>query len=131
MKTCKRYYLEHKGNTFTRVKYAMQCKTLFILKKTKKLLQELGFKLVKEEHTGFKHTFLTFSSFLIILSIGHPKTQKLTHPRVGSHLGFKVSKKKLHELYQFCKYNAMIVEKPDETSFFIKLPCGEILEFSG
>lgn len=129
MKTCKRYYLKHKGNTFTKVKYAMQCKTISILKKTKKILQEMGFKLIKEEHTGFKHTFLTFSSFLIILSIGKPNTQKLTHPRVGSHLGFKVSKKKLHKLYEFCN-NSMIVEKPDETSFFIKLPCGEILEFS-
>uniref|UniRef100_A0A6C0HU12 Uncharacterized protein n=1 Tax=viral metagenome TaxID=1070528 RepID=A0A6C0HU12_9ZZZZ len=130
MKTCKRYYLGHKGNTFTRVKYAMQCSTLSILKKTKKILQELGFKLVKEEKDKFKHTFLTFSSFLIILSIGKSNTQKLTHPRVGSHLGFKVSKKTLHKL-STCKYNSMIVEKPDETSFFIELPCGEVLEFSG
>ena len=131
MKTCKKYHLRHKGNTFTRVKYAMQCKTVSILKKTKKILQELGFKLVKEEQSGFKHAFLTFSSFIIILSIGNPKTQKLNHPRVGSHLGFKVSKTKLRELYQFCKYKSIIVEKPDETSFFIELPCGEILEFSG
>lgn len=129
--TCKIYHLKHKGNTFTRVKYAMQCKTLSILKRTKKILQELGFKLVKEEKTGFKHTFLTFSSFLVILSIGRAKTQKLNHPRVGSHLGFKVSKKKLYELYKLCNYKAIIVKKPDETSFFIELPCGEILEFSG
>lgn len=130
--------LSHKGNTWTNVKYAIQCTSIINLQKTKHIFQKIGFKVVKEENDKFHHTFLyppRSIHFMIILSLGKATMIKgdfRKHSRVGTHLGFKVTRKKRVEMEKIlCSEKTMIVKKPDETSLFLQLPCGEIIEFSG
>ena len=134
------YSLTHKGNTWTRIKYAIQCENIKELQETKRIFQKIGFRVAEEENDTFHHTFLyppafIGKHFMIILSLGKHIFRKKFHvgdARVGTHLGFKVTPEKRRQMERLlCNEKIMIVDKPDEISLFIQLPCGEIIEFSG
>ena len=135
--------LEHKGNSWTDLKYAMHCIDDTVYTNTVNLLLKIGFTIIHQEKDQDKHTFLyppesfgllpgTFMFILIIKNDGNNNKLISGQAQMGPHIGFRVNKSVLEDL--IIKMNdekIMIVKKPDETTLAVELPCGEILEFSG
>ncbi len=135
--------LNHLGNTWTKLKYAIHCANYDSLNQTLIILENIGFKVVHRENDTLSHTMLyppTFiiryqSEFMIVLSISDKLNDNkidFKHGRQVSHLGFKVSLKHLNIIRDnLCHIIPILkVDKPDEISLFIQLPCGEVFEFS-
>jgi hypothetical protein len=141
--------LEHRGNSWTNLKYSMHCSTDENHTNTIEILEKIGFKVIHKETDKDKHTFLdppesfgllpgTFMFIVIIKEDGNQNKLKKGQGQMGPHFGFRVSKAVLEDLIIRLQADRivendkmMIVKKPDETTFVIELPCGEVIEFSG
>lgn len=138
-----KYKLFHLGNTITTIKYAMHCKNEDNYHRTINILKKIGFTIKLKEDDELKHTFLyppdffnlspdSFMFILIIKDDGNNQKLITGKPSIGPHIGFKVKKSVLKYLIEITyDEKIMIVNKPDETSLFIELPCGEVIEISG
>ena len=137
-------HLTHKGNTFTKVKYAMHCPSHADLEKTLIILSAIGFNVTASEGPPVYHTFvyppksfgLDSDAFMFILIVAddgnHQKVNTLTG-RQGPHVGFKLPSTQLLNRTKAatCSMTQTLqVCKPDEVSLFVEVPCGEELEFS-
>lgn len=141
---------EHRGNTRTAVKYAIHCATPEIHKKTLSILSKIGFELKGQEtpynvatEGSMLHTFLDPPTafgippgMIRLVVVVHPDVNHQTINKTsnvqGPHLGLRVTldtfKRVAADLTtEFCDIT-LIVEKPDESSMFIDLGCGEVLE---
>ena len=133
----------HLGNTLTDVKYAMHCSTPGILNQCVTILEAVGFTVFKRETTGMLHTFMhppsdfmrngTFMYVLVVKPGGNNQKLNLDSNVQGVHVGFRTTLDKLEGIrHKVCNLtNTLAVVKPDETSLFIELPCGEVAEVVG
>lgn len=132
----------HPGQTFSDVKYALHCETLDVLERCVVILRAIGFEVFKRETTGIHHTFMrppadfmrrgTFQYVLVVKPDGNHQTIRDSAVQ-GVHLGFRTSNMRVEAIRRrVCELTkTIVIEKPDETSLFIELPCGEVVEVVG
>ena len=135
-------YNNHFGNTHTFIRYAMHCKTKKILDDTVSVFKKLGFH-VKQENDNFHHTFITppisicpSGIFTLNLIVKDDGCEEKLQPGIvqGPHLAFLVKNPKIYKKIVNISCNIVkttLINKPDENSCFIELPCKKVIEFSG
>lgn len=133
---------DHPGNTYSEIKYALHCDTSEIMEKTIKILEAMGFRIRHQEIDAIRHTFLTAPRqlvsagsfhYAVVLKAGGNR-QTLIDGNVQSvHLGFRTSPSHMERIQKsVCALtNTRLITKPDESSLFIELPCGEVVEIVG
>jgi hypothetical protein len=133
---------EHRGNTFSEIKYAMHCDTEEVLDASVRILSRIGFIMKNQETDDLKHTFMVAPRWLVPQGSFHyvlvikpgGNTQQLLDGKVQSvHLGFRTTIPALRQIHRrICSItDSTLIDKPDESSLFIQLPCGEVIEIAG
>ena len=138
---------KHKGNSGTLVKYAAHANTMQKLNKSVNILEDLGFVIRLDERGIPPHHVIldqpkwmkpdkSFQYIIIVQEDGNAQRINPTSSRQGCHVGLRISSSRvLRKLAdKFSTKNTaciLLINKPDELSMFIQLPCGEVLEISG